>query len=63
MLKKLKDQLKAYKEIKTVPEDPTGVVRIKYSGKTGGKRDDSAVALQLALYWGDFAALSNKYVW
>jgi len=58
----LKTQLHAYSEVKTAPTDPTGVVKVQFTGKKGGMRDDLAIALQLACYWGAAALSEARYV-
>jgi len=51
MLDTAEQQLCNYRATIVPPSDPTGRVVIKYSGKADGERDDTAVAMQLALYW------------
>jgi len=61
VLGKLKQQMFDYAEVRTPSTDPLKAPTIQYSGKKGGKRDDLAVALQLALVWSKVAKASPKY--
>ncbi len=61
VLELLRAQLIRYKEVRTPPTDPTGLVRRSWTGKVGGNRDDVVVALQLCVYWSNMFWQDSKY--
>ena len=65
------EQLKNYREELIQPLDTTtGISKIKYTGKSTGKKDDMAICAQIALYFSDkkrlepgFRQLAQKFGW